>query len=74
MIGQQGVKLHGGPRHGEERMIPEDDNIVRVFGAMPMPTPGPVTVVTDTNIGPRIGRYSRVHGTQDFEWDGWVGK
>lgn len=72
MVGNETVHLHGGPEHGTTRCIESAVSPIVIYGAPPMPMPGLVTAGTQT-IGPRVGQYSRVGNSSNFEWDGWIG-
>lgn len=70
------VELHGGPRHGEQRSLPDPDARVLWITAPLLPSAdlrGFDAAELDAPIQVRKGRYSAVSGAPGmFEWDGWL--
>jgi len=63
------VKLHGGPRHGEEHEVVPGARTVWI--ARQLPAAYVSRMELPPSSGLQEGRYSRVGDSSDFEWDGW---
>lgn len=68
----EGVRLHGGPFHGNNISIEEGKNFLLVAKPMlPQLLESEDADKLEEPIALRKGSYSRVGKTHDFEWDGW---
>lgn len=70
----QKVTFHGGPLHGQTRIIQHGVNAVQVAGipnpfVVPNVEEDPETPLSDQIT--KLATYSRVGRSQDFEWEGW---